>query len=250
MIRIATETDFPSVCDNELLVRIIGLKRADGLEAPFIRYYSDENGALLSLMDDCGVLYTPQSPSDEWIAFLSMNPDIRYLHCSAECGLILMDKSEWDGKVGEVLDFRGHIPATSPDVCESPDLLSVHELLSHNFDGMSSLNAWYPDVSHRIRHNCSRIACVLDNNKVVSTAITVSETEDACVLGQIATDPHHRRKGLAAKCIQSLIYRCNGKRLYILPMNENARNLYIKLGFAPCGGWAELKKRGGTVFYE
>ncbi|MBQ4332895.1 MAG: GNAT family N-acetyltransferase [Clostridia bacterium] len=244
MIRLATEADFPVNADNEVLVRIVGLKRAYGIDVPFIQYYTDGEGSLLSVMDGCGVLHCPHTVTDEWIVFLAMNPDIIHLHCSADTGNMLLNTGDWQGRVGDVLRFCGETPQPPTDICESPYLPSVYTLLQAHFEGISSFNAWYPDVSHRIRHECSRIACVMNDNKVVSTAMTVAETGDACLLGQVATDPAFRRQGLAGKCINSLLSRCKGKLLYILPANKNAAKLYQKLGFRPCDGWAELEKTG------
>lgn len=244
MIRLATEADFPVNTDNEVLVRIVGLKHAYGIDVPFIQYYTDGEGSLLSVMDGCGVLYCSHTVTDEWIVFSAMNPDIIHLHCSADTGKVLLNTGDWQGRVGDVLRFCGETPQPPTDICESPYLPSVYTLLQAHFEGISSFNAWYPDVSHRIRHECSRIACVMNDNKVVSTAMTVAETEGACLLGQVATDPAFRRQGLAGKCIKSLISKCEGKELYILPANENAAKLYQKLGFRRCDGWAELEKTG------
>ena len=107
---------------------------------------------------------------------------------------------------------------------------------------MTSLNAWYPDVSHRIRHDCAHSATILDGDHVVSTAMTVAETDTAAVIGQVATHSDYRGRGYAKSCINSLISRCKDKVLYILPMTEYAHNLYIKMGFVPDGEWAELQR--------
>jgi predicted GNAT family acetyltransferase len=131
---------------------------------------------------------------------------------------------------------------TVDNICEKPDLPKVHALLCTCFDEVPSLNAWYPDVSHRLRHNCAQIATIWDANKVVSTAMTVAESDGTAILGQVATHNDYRGRGYAQTCIKSLISRCKGKSLYILPMTEYARSLYEKMGFVPDGAWAELQR--------
>ena len=241
MIRQAIDQDIPQYATDETLIRIISLVKAYGCNVPFIQFFTDENGGLLSVMDGVGLLYVDQL-TDEWCAFLQMNPMIGTLHCPGSIGQQLLYNGDWYGRVGEVLQYQGPEAISSDDVCVTPYLPDVHVLLDHCFPGFSSLNYWYPDASHRIRHNCCHIGCIQRNNRIVSTAMTVAETATACIIGQVATDPAFRRQGMAEKCIKSVISQCKGKEIYILPLNEYARNLYLKMGFAPCGDWAELNK--------
>lgn len=241
MIRTALESDFATLPSDECAVRIYSLKRAYGLNAPFIRYYADDCGGLLSIMDGAGVLYCIDN-FEEWLIFISMNPDIFHLHCSGSVGKMLMANQDWQGREGVVLKYDGERNFATPSVCESPRLPHVHALLDSCFDSMTSLNAWYPDVSHRIRHDCAKIATILDENIVVSTAMTVAETDTAAVLGQVATHSDYRGRGHAKTCINSLISRCKDKTLYILPMTNIAHSLYVKMGFVPDGEWAELQR--------
>lgn len=241
MIRTALESDFAVQPSDECAVRIHSLRKAYGLNVPFIRYYADDCGGLLSVMDGAGILYCEEN-TEEWLIFVAMNPEITHLHCSATLGRLLTANGGWQGREGVVLTYAGEREFTPPTVCENPYLPQVHELLCTCFDSMASLNAWYPDVSHRIRHNCAKIATVLDGEKVVSTAMTVAETDTAAVLGQVATYSDFRGRGHAKTCINSLISRCKDKALYILPMTDIAHSLYEKMGFVPDGEWAELQR--------
>ena len=241
MIRQAIESDFVTAAADECAIRIHSLKQAYGIDVPFIRYYSDNCGGLLSVMDGAGVLYCTDNV-EEWAIFVTMNPEIVHLHCSATIGRYLMESNAWRGREGVVLQYGGESEFSPAEVCVSPYLPDVHTLLCSCFDTMAPLNAWYPDVSHRLRHDCAKIAAVLDGKKVVSTAMTVAETDRFALLGQVATHGEYRGRGYAQTCINSLISRCKGKALYILPMNDYARSLYEKMGFMPSGDWAELQR--------
>ena len=241
MIRQACDNDFLNTTDNECAVRIHSLRRAYGINAPFVRFYTDEQGGLLSIMDSTAVLSCHKN-EEEWQIFIDMNPDIRYVHCTATFGRRLLSDGDWQGREGVVLQYDGNRAMTSPQVCDQPYLPHVYSLLSTCFDDMPSLNAWYPDVSHRLRHDCSKIATILDGDNVVSTAMTVAETETAAVIGQVATHSDCRGRGYAKACINSLILRCKAKQLYILPMTETAHSIYINMGFVPCDTWAELQR--------
>lgn len=241
MIRQAAETDFGVSIQDECAIRIHSLKRAYGIDAPFIRYYADDCGNLLSIMDGTAILYC-ETFTDEWLLFISMNPDIAHIHCSAVVGKALISTQQWQGREGVVLRYNGTPADFTAQVCETPNLPAVHALLSACFDEMSPLDAWYPDVSHRLRHNCAKIATIYDGDSVVSTAMTVAETDAFALIGQVATDSRYRGRGYAKTCINSLILRCKGKSLYILPMTDIARSLYENMGFTPCGEWAELQR--------
>lgn len=242
MIRVAQEADFPAVATNEVLVRIIGLRLTYGLDVPFVRYYTDGEGALLAAMDGVGMFHA-EHITDEWCVFLAMNPDIETIHCSDSIGHVLVGSGIWQGRAGVTLKYAGELPEmVYENVCVTPYLPRVYELLKDHFPGISSLDYWYPDVSHRVRHGNCHISAVLDGECVVSTAMTVAETATAAVLGQVATHPDFRRRGLAEKCIKSTIFQCKDKELYILPINEYAQKLYVKMGFMVCGGWTELQR--------
>ena len=241
MIRKASELDFCSIVDDECAIRIHSLKRAYGLDVPFIRYYSDECGGLLSVMDGVGVLCCTENV-DEWLIFITMNPEIIRLHCSATVGRKLAESNEWQGREGVVLKYTGDGDVSPSVVCENPYLPHVHALLSECFDEMPKLDAWYPDASHRIRHDCAKIATVLNGEKAVSTAMTVAEIESAAIIGQVATHRDFRSRGYAKMCINSLILRCKGKKLYILPMTNFARSIYENMGFSPIDEWMELQR--------
>ena len=241
MIRQAIETDFAHCAHDECALRIHSLKRAYGIDVPFIRYYADNHGGLLSIMDGAGVLSCTEN-REEWAVFITMNPDIFHLHCSAEMGRQLRKTGGWQGREGVVLKYAGIREFDVLEICESPYLPHVHALLSQCFESMATLNAWYPDVSHRIRHDCAKIATILDGERVVSTAMTVAETEDAALLGQVATDSRYRGRGYAQTCIKSIVSMCKEKELYILPVTDYAQSLYVKMGFVPDGDWAELQR--------
>lgn len=241
MIRRAIESDFAILPADECAVRIHSLKRAYGLNVSFVRYYSDEYGGLLSIMDGTAVLYCVDNV-EEWTIFITMDPDIHRVHCSAYVGRILTETQNWQGREGIVLQYEGNVDVSSAQVCENPYLPHVYALLSECFCDMAPLNAWYPDVSHRLRHNCCKIATIMDGEQVISTAMTVAETDESALIGQVATHKAYRGRGYAKACINSLVSRCEGKSLYIMPMTDIAHSMYQKMGFTPVGEWAELQR--------
>ena len=244
MIRTAYDRDFCRPITDETMVRLYGLREAYGLDVPFIRYYADEEGGLLSLMDGIA-MFSPASDAvtEEWIAFLQMMPDVRCIHCSGRVGEALVSRISGHLRTGVVLKLALAVPCvtTESKIVRDPYLPKVYSLLSRCFDTLPALDAWYPDVSHRVRHGCCMLACIEEEDRIVSTAMTVAQAGDYAVLGQVATDPDYRRRGYAYACLSDLISRWQGDRLYIVPANEVARKLYEALGFSQNDTWAELE---------
>ena len=244
MIRLACESDSPTICTHEAQVRICGLYLAYGLDTSFLQFYTDGEGRLLSIMDGVGIYYGDAMP-DEWVTFLTMNPSIQTIHTSANLATELANANVWQiDREGVVMVYNG--PDTDapkdPRINTSPYLPDVYRLLEHHFPGISPLDYWYPDVSHRIRHGNCHICVIQEGDMVVSSAMTVAETTTAAILGQIATHPDFRRMGLAQTCIKSVISVCKDKSLYILPINQYAQSMYEKMGFIPCDNWAECSR--------
>ncbi len=242
MIRGAILEDFPSEYPTVQAIRIGCLKEAYGLDVPFIEFFSDGQGSLLSVMDGVGVFYAARPIDEEWTSFLTFYSKISVLCTDAVTGKWLA-KDGWQMKSGTVLHFEGEIPQEmDPDTVSNPSLPAVHTLLSTCFADFPPFDGWYVDVNHRIRHGHCHIAAVVEQDRPVSVALTVAEAGGGAVLGQVGTDSAFRRRGYAGKCIKSLIFTMQGKRLYILPVDTYAEKLYCSLGFRSCGGWAELKR--------
>ncbi len=246
MIRLAVEEDFLGADDTECLLRIHSLKDIYGLGVSFLHFYADGEGALLSIMDGTAVFYTGQLVSEEWLYFINMHPDICTIHTDVDTGERLSQMDGWYGKTGLVLEFTGNKLPLVQDVCVTPYLPAVYALLADNFDSLPSFDAWYVDFSHRVRHGHCHIAAVMDGEQVVSVATSVAETQNGAILGQVATNAAHRRRGYASQCLSSLISRLQGKRHYILPINKEAQTTYENLGFSSCGQWMELKRTEET----
>lgn len=242
MIRLANVADFPFTGDTECAIRIQSLKVIYGCDVPFLRFYTDGEGSYMSLMDGVAVFYTSQPVSDEWLAFFAFQPEIIHIHTDATTGQQLAETGSWILSQGTTLKYAGEKRGEEPDICEAPFLPDVYTLLAANFPHIAPFEAWYVDYSHRVRHGHCHIAAIMCDGKPVSVATTVAETETAVILGQVATDTAFRCRGYAAKCLFSLINKCQGKELYILPVDKYAEKLYISLGFCPAGDWAELTR--------
>ncbi len=191
MIRLASGADIPAAGESEALLRIRALYRAYGDGCAFLRFFTDDAGALLSVMDGFAVLHAPRGVNDEWLYFLSMQEEIRIVRTVPAVAERLARQWNVPYKTGKVMRFAGEYTLPTADLLP-PDPRRHYALLCRSFDTMPPFDSWYVDVSHRLRHGMAHIASVMQEGEPVSTAMTVAETETAVLLGAVATGAARR----------------------------------------------------------
>jgi GNAT superfamily N-acetyltransferase len=89
--------------------------------------------------------------------------------------------------------------------------------------------------------NWGRVHYARCNGKIVSCALTTTETEDAAMIGAVFTEPKHRKQGYASACVRGL---CQGlveenKTPYLFYKTEDRflKGFYEALGFKKIGDW-------------
>lgn len=99
--------------------------------------------------------------------------------------------------------------------------------------------------------NCeSRLEAVLgwgtiyllrQDGRIVSCALTTTETKDSAMLGAVFTEPDYRRKGYSSSCCVGLCRELaeKGKDVYLFYKNSDASlaEMYGRLGFQPADSW-------------
>lgn len=242
MIRLADEADFARIITSESELRICALKQAYGLNVPFIRFFADDEGSLASIMDGVCTVHCRKETNDEWCAFLRMYPDIRIIHSEVRLIAVLAEEYRLSYTKGDVLrldDMSSRSPLHAKGRCDI-SLREVYALLSTVFEDMPPFEGWYVDASHRVRHGFCHLTAVMAGKQMISSAMTVAETNDVALIGGVATLPDYRGRGAASKCVTELIKSLVQRTILIAPRNEGAARLYKKLGFVPWGTWAEL----------
>lgn len=248
MIRVANESDFIRDITTESELRICALKRAYGLDVPFIQFFADDMGCMASVMDGFCVVYSRHELNEEWRTFLRMHADIRIIHSNEEVIAKLADEMEAPYKKGEVMSLS-NVSSECTLHKFDPQNVSLREIyafLDTIFDDLTPFDGWYVDVSHRVRHGCCHIAIERDtheSNGLIGSAMTIAETDAAALIGGVATLPKYRGRGIATRCVSELLTLLPQKTVFIAPSNENSARVYAKLGFIPSGTWAEIVLR-------
>lgn len=228
--------------DNEAALRQCGQFAAYGADRDFARFYADECGNRLSVLDNAAVLYTTDD-AEEMRLFLTMDPMIRSVRTDKATAFLLA--KDW----GVTADCEAVMQAPA-DAAISPLVhpLTPREIYSVLCDGFGDsippFEAWYADVHHRYRHGLCRVVGIVENDTPVACAMTVAECESAALIGAVATASAARGKGFASACVLTLsaMLHQEQKTVWLSPKNAYAHRLYDRIGFTVVGEWGSVKK--------
>ena len=191
----------------------------------FARFYRTEHNGGIAILDNQAVACLPPEDGEEASAFFNLQPEIRTIYTNLS--------DVFDGKEKSFTAMKANANFAPNFSQKTVRLQELYTFLSQYFMDLPPFEAWYLDVSYRTRHGLCRHAVVTENNKIVSSAMTVAEWGTGALLGGVATDPVHRRKGYAGRCVSTLVsaLQQEGKTVWICPYNSPAQALYQSLGF-------------------
>lgn len=245
MIRLWTENYLPPLPLDWQGTYVSSRFAAYGANTQFAPFYADEKGSILSVLDGNAVLCGEDTHTEEWAVFLCMQPDI-FTVCTAwhiaEKLAAFLKKPVTNKKV-----MRLQSPLLPPDISlVHPSPRQMYPLLSEAFgETMPAFDNWYVDVSHRIRHGICQTAGVERDGKLVSTAMTVAQSDTAAIIGAVATAAVYRKQGMASQCLRELATAITAendqKAVMISPKNSGAEKLYASMGFTVCGEIGEIQ---------
>lgn len=235
------QTDIPQFGITFLDGYLASYYRAYGSRQPFLRFFTDENGGILALMD--GVATTSwHDDTEELQWFLRAQGDIHTVRAAPSVAEELSKSLGGNVQCRPVM--RCEVAHETNGSTVMPSLRKLYPLLDRTFESFPSFDNWYVDVSHRVRHDCCHICGVEYDGQLISSAMTVAEWGTGAVIGSVATDSEYRGHGYASQCVTELaaFLQQQRKTVFICPKNETAQRLYERLGFSVCGQTAVLER--------
>lgn len=229
--------------DSEAALRQCGQLAAYGVEMPFLRFYQDDIGNRLSIMEDSAVLHAVGDTEDMRL-FLTMDPTVRFVRTDASTARLLADEWGVEYKTEAVMEAPAR--AAASEQVSDVALKELYPVLLDGFgdEALPPFDVWYADVHHRFRRGRCRAVGVYENGVPVACAMTVAECDSAALIGAVATRSAARGKGYASACVLTLAARlqCEQKRVLLSPKNAYAHHLYDRIGFTVVGEWGSVSK--------
>ncbi len=227
-------------CEGSLLGTYLGCRlRCYGFDYPFVNFWFSESGgeltAVLGALDHTAVLLAaPCADFEELAAFLNMrafSSVMTTVETARRCGV-----SEYTEKHAFAFSGGEAVPkAQTPD-----DLKDVYALIVQEIPGSFSPEkqaylAFLSDFNFRKNRDAARAAVIRQTNTLCACALTAAETPAAAVLSGVASDPRFRGKGFGKQVVLSLAntLQNEGKRVYVIALNDSAASFYQKIGFQP-----------------
>ncbi len=128
--------------------------------------------------------------------------------------------------------------ATKKDLKEIADLVMLDDDLATSYDK----DELFRQLKERYAQKFSRNYIIKNNNKIVAHVCTNGEIDKFAIISLVIVHPNHRRKGLAKKLIEKMVYdlASEGKEIYLINYTDISSKLYEKLGFEAIEKWGKL----------
>ena len=245
MIRQAHRCDLRAIhTDSPFFVRILSLYECYGEGYDFVSFWVQENEgetvAAISLFEDKFSLYlTEKSDLEELELFLRFGGGKGFLF-DAKYALNIPHENYISG---DVLEYKGSY--NSDKELYTPEIKALYSLLqacsAPDFRVPDYLT-FLSDVTHRRNLSKCDILALSCDGVLASAAMTVSCTENAVIIGAVATHPDFRKRGFSRRVVCSLSekMRARGKRVFVLSASEKNTLFYQHSGFETVAGFMEI----------
>lgn len=99
--------------------------------------------------------------------------------------------------------------------------------------GSDAYLSWLSDFTFRKRRSLARSKGIIKDTELLSCVITSGETPKSAILSGVATNKKARGTGLGKTTVLSAVNEltAEGKKIYVIALNESAEGFYEHLGF-------------------
>lgn len=211
--------------------KVAAVEASYGFRRNFARFWTDGSAAYCQLDGALTLAGSPEDP-EEAAAFARM------LGAAAIFGPpeFLQDLGLAPALSGPVL--AKPLPSRAPLSQGSVDLRAAYWLLAEA--GLAGpWEAFYLDLSHRLRHGAARALVMEAEGRPVGCAAAGAVTEEAAVLSGLAVEEAFRRQGLGTALVRGIEAMLPGRTLYVLRKEGENEAFYARLGFQEAGRWAQ-----------
>lgn len=237
MIRPADRQDLLRLqTDDPFYTRILSLYESYGGGYDFVGFWiqdiDGETVAAVSRFEDKFSLYlTEKSDKEEIAAFLHFQ-NASAVMTARGYSLALSSQRVIEGAV---LRYTGE-PYYSELEIYYPEVKPLYALLqscASDIFIVPEYMSFLSDVTHRRNLGKCTVLGTDAGGILASAVMTVSETENAAILGAVATHPDYRRRGLSRELVRTLASRISeqGRAVYVFSASDANTRFYQNSGF-------------------
>lgn len=214
---------------NPYACRILSQLLAYGTGERFLEYWvqleNDKPRAVISRMDGNMTVFCEKS-NEELTEFIQA---VGYSTILADSQVF---PQYWNGEI--LMSFVGKAETKISDSIDfNPSIREIYPILeSCRGEGFEvpDFDSFYPDMSHRVRHNLSRVLALRLNGKAVACCLTSAETDSSAIISGVACLPEFRHRGYASTLVAEMIKALGNREIFVFCRKELI-SFYSKLGF-------------------
>lgn len=211
--------------------RLAAVARAYGFSRDFARFWVGGGGAYGLLDGQMSLAGRPKDVEEARQFLRALGPDSVF--CDRELAAGLGLESTLEGAV-----MAKPIPSGEPSAFPQPGLMEVCGLLVQA--GMAvSAEAFYLDLSHRVRHGAALALGEYRGGELIGCAVVSAIFEGGAVLSALAVREDVRGRGVGTQLLGRVERALPGHRLYIFRESGKNRAFYERLGFMEAGRWSQ-----------
>lgn len=216
---------------NPYACRILSQLLAYGTGERFLEHWlqleSDNPRAVISRMDGNMTIFCDKA-NEELTEFIQ----------AVGYSTILADKQifpqYWSGEVVLQLVRKPEMKFCDDiEIDFNPTIREIYSILMEcrglGFE-VPDFDSFYPDMSHRVRHNLLRIIAVRVDGKAVACCMTSAETDRCAIISGVACLPKYRGRGYAGRLIAKMIESLCNRDISVFCRKELV-GFYERLGF-------------------
>ena len=232
--------------DDPFFIRIKSLYDCYSTDYDFVRFYTQYAGeravSFLSLFEGrMNLFLTADSDLPEIESFVSFSGCV-YVMFNAD---FLLNFNSLKEISGDVLKYQKRSKTNSDNVIE-PDVSSIYEVLksseSEDFIVPDYL-VFLSDMTHRKNKGKCTARGIIKSDKLISCAMAVSESDNAVIIGAVATRPEYRCQGFSRRVVISLSekYAAQNQSVYVFSANKKNTRFYENSGFETAYHFREIQ---------
>ena len=205
--------------------KIRSLLLAYGTKYDFCRFYVSEDVIFCEMDGSFVVSEIGKAVDVEELADFFGFGGCSEIFCSNTLGKRLAEQLGCGYETVSLMKFCGEVSETAEhgEINRPPRLDNVYVILKTAFD--IDYEAWYTDMSHRIRHN------VTSARLLGKSALMIQyDLNGEALLSQIATAPEARGQGNASRLIGEVCAELFPSEVFVI-CEDNLKDFYRKIGF-------------------
>ncbi len=236
--------ELEKICSRDVFgTRIAAYFRTYGAKFDFLKVWIqlDENDAptaAISLMESDMTLTACENADFEELEFFIKATPFSSLQCErGAVKKLSLDETLW----GYVVEYKNPQPVDSEIVSFLVDFKAMYSLISSaGLLGVGDYLPWLSDITYRTNHGTAQPAAICENGSLSACAAALFITDNAALLGAVATEPSRRGNGFGGALVKTLGNKMlgEGRRTELLCKNDSIVEFYKSIGFTVSREWA------------